>query len=106
MPEGSLDLRVFDQDVYWVDIKRAPHFLTAMSRDYISNVIGFLLEHVESYYVGTMRRMSIQAIGDAMLGGGYTAQNPEVVSAIASLTPTEWLEQTTLMRGLRKRLEA
>jgi hypothetical protein len=104
MPEGSLDLRVFDQDVYWVDIKRVPHFLTAMSGEYIQNVIGFLLEHAESYYVGTMRRMSIQAIGDAMLGGGYTAQNPDAVLGLADSTPTEWLEQTALMQGLRKRL--
>lgn len=42
--EGALDLRVFDQDIYWVDRLGVSHPLKEMSQEYIANVIAFLVE--------------------------------------------------------------
>ena len=41
---GVLDLRVFDQGVWWVDARRQPHRLDGMSTDYLGNVVDFLEE--------------------------------------------------------------
>lgn len=46
--EGMLDLRVFDQDVYWVDRVGTPHLVSEMSRDYIENVVTFLVHCASS----------------------------------------------------------
>lgn len=103
---GRLDLRVFDQEVWWVDIEQRPHRLTEMSAAYIANVIAFLEQHRDYYYAETTRRLVIQLAGDLMLG-----RVPDEVVAgelgapkHTDLTPEEWLEATPLMRALRRRL--
>lgn len=48
--EGSLDLRVFDQEVQWVDIRGIPHLLQEMSREYVANVIDFLWALRDQYF--------------------------------------------------------
>lgn len=106
-PYGSLDLRVFDQDVWWVDIAQRPHRIASpeMSPDYIRNVIWFLTKDAKYFYYETMRRELASMAGDLMLGRVPT----ELVAMAAGgpslndLTPEEWLEATTLMRALRRR---
>jgi len=100
-----LDLRVFDQDVYWVDRFGRPHLIAEMTDDYIANVIAHLEEHVVSFYYGSLQRSLGQMVGDAILG----RLNADVVASAAGapgmeeLTPTQWLEGTPLMRRLRSR---
>ncbi|MHA3838270.1 hypothetical protein ACXR8F_21360 [Terrabacter sp. AAH1] len=101
---GTLDLRVFDQDVWWVNIAQQPHPLEGMSLEYISNVIGFLEAHVEYFYVLTVRREILQRYGDAMLGRVSAEAVAEAAGAtsLCQLSPREWLESTPLMRRLRR----
>lgn len=47
---GELDLRVFDQDTWWVDIAQRPHWLVEMPPDYITNVIALLAGNFEYFY--------------------------------------------------------
>ena len=54
--EDMLDLRVFDQEVYWVDRIGTPHLVLQMSRDYIENVITFLVDLREQYFTDSQRR--------------------------------------------------
>lgn len=102
---GRLDLRVFDQDVWWVDIEQRPHRLEEMSDDYIANVIKHLEIHVESYYRGTLRRSLYQIYGDLLQGRISTEVVAEALGAtpLTELTAREWLDGTPLMRALRRR---
>jgi hypothetical protein len=44
---GWMDLRVFDQDVWWVDVEGRPHRLSEMTVEYRRNVLRFLLDSAE-----------------------------------------------------------
>lgn len=104
---GRLDLRVFDQDVYWVDRAGTPHLLAQMSRDYIENMITFLMKSRDQYFADSQRRAFIQTLGDQLL---FDEPGGEVLAAAlggpswSQLTAEEWLENTPLMRALRRRL--
>ena len=102
---GTLDLRVFDQQRYWVDIHQVPHQLSEMEPEYVRNVITFLLENREYFHAATVRRMAIQTVGDLLLDRPSAELVAEAVGAPAliDLTPEEWLESTPLMRALRAR---
>ena len=52
----KLDLRVFDQDIWWVDRLGIPHSLEQMSEEYRRNVIAFLLEYAEGYHLSMCLR--------------------------------------------------
>src|SRR5689334_17031807 len=62
--ENRLDLRVFDQDVYWVDRTGTQHLLREMPLAYVSNVIEFLMDLREEYFTASQRRAFIQTVGD------------------------------------------
>lgn len=103
---GSLDLRVFEQAIWWVDISQVPHRLTDMSENYLRNVIAHLRRHADGFHQATIYRDVLQIWGDLLLG-----RFPSDVIAIAlgatpltDLTPSEWLEGTPLMRGLVREL--
>lgn len=102
---GCLDLRVFDQDVWWVDIAQRPHRLADMSEEYIANVIAFLEQNRDYFYAQTTRYRAVQMAGDLLLG----RVPDEVVAgelgapAHTELSPETWLNGTSLMRALRRR---
>jgi len=78
---GCLDVRVFDQDRYWVDALGIPHRIgdrQDMTDDYLHALIGFLVDHA-----------------DYMLRG-YARYCP-----ISDTEPHQWIESTVLLRGLR-----
>ncbi|WP_157682885.1 hypothetical protein [Nocardioides scoriae] len=102
-----LDLRVFDQDVWWVSRVGEPHRLGAMSEEYVENVIAFLVECAETYFVETQRRWFIQTMGDQLLFGEPGADVLAVAAGApvwSDLDAITWLESTPLMRALRSRL--
>lgn len=103
-----LDLRVFDQDIYWVDRTGQPHLISDMTDAYIANFIAFLVEFQEQYFADTQQRWLIQTVGDRLLFGEPGGD----VLAVEAGGPTwdqlaaeEWLEATPLMRTLRRRLQ-
>lgn len=102
--EDRLDLRVFDQDTYWVDRHGAPHLLTDMPLDYLANVLDFLLTYREAYFHLSIHRAAVQSLGDYLL---YDEPNGDVLAAQLGmptwddLTAEAWLEGTPLMRRLR-----
>lgn len=102
---GRLDLRVFDQDVWWVDIGQRPHRLTEMPWSYITNVVAFLARDAEYFFHETMRRGVLQIWGDLLLGRVPTdlVVHSLGAPALTDLTPSQWLEATPLMRALRAR---
>lgn len=103
----QFDLRVFDQDIYWVDRTGAPHLLAEMDNEYVANVITFLTELQDTYFQSTQRRWFIQTAGDQLL---YGDPGGDVLVAAAGgaswgeLSAEAWLEGTPLMRALRRRV--
>lgn len=100
----TLDLRVFDQDRFWVDRHGTAHLLDAMPDDYRRNVIVFLVERTDRFWVDACLRAAIQAAGDALLGrvSGEILVAAAGGPAVADLAPSDWLESTPLMRRLRQ----
>lgn len=100
---GTLDLRVFDQEVV-VDIAQRPHRLAEeMSDEYIRNVIAHLETHVEAFYWATVRGGPVQMYGDLLLGRVSTDVVAEALGAtpLTELTPREWLEGSRPAQGRR-----
>lgn len=95
-----LDLRVFDQDVYWVDRFGTPHRLDDMGVDYLANVVMHLRENRQYFFIGTLRRHVLQIDGDLELG--RTPAQPVTVPRFGEPLPTPeaWLDGTPLMRRL------
>lgn len=94
---GQLDLRVFVQDKYWVDVYGEAHLLTEMSEDYRRNVIIHLLDNARSFHLGLIKEQTIVAIGKAF---GYEIES-SFESDIADKESLLWLEGTQLMLKLR-----
>jgi len=104
--DDRLDLRVFDQDIYWVDRTGQAHLIADMSETYIANVVAFLVEFREGYFADTQRRWFIQTMGDQLLFGDPGGDGLAVEAGgptWGELGAEEWLEATPLMRALRRR---
>ena len=101
---GHLDLRVFDQDTWWVDIHGRPHLLTEMSEEYRHNVI----RHLEANRDYLHSRVALAEAIDLVEYTFTGAHNPTSASAVAGapttheVDPEAWLEATPLMRRLRR----
>ena len=95
-----LDLRVFDQDVYWVDRFGTPHRLDEMDVGYLTSVVMHLRENCRYFFIGTLRRHVLQIDGDLELG-----RSPVLPVTLPTFgeplpTPVAWLDGTPLMRRL------
>ena len=94
---GNLDLRVFVQDTYWVDVYGEPHLISEMREDYRRNVIIHLLDNARFFHAGIVLEQAIVALGQAM---GYAIES-SFESDVAGKESLRWLEATTLMKHLR-----
>jgi hypothetical protein len=103
----ALDLRVFDQDVYWVDRHGAAHRIDTMSDEYVCNVLEMLTCRAAEYHSATVVRSEIQSLGDAMFGkvSGELLAGALGVGCVKQAEPDTWLASTPLVRGLRRRGE-
>jgi hypothetical protein len=100
---GKLDLRVFDQDVYWVDVYGQGHLLTQMSADYRRNVIEFCLQHAASYHAAYVVRELVGSVVEAFEGRPSAAvlSSQLGVPTAADLDADTWIKTTPLLRRLR-----
>lgn len=106
-PVGALDLRVFEQDVYWVDINQRPHRIDQMPALYRRNVIRFLSAN-QDYFFAMSARLHLLRLVEGLLTGvvdGDTLAHALGNPAQDDLPPDEWLESTPLMRRLRAGLK-
>jgi hypothetical protein len=99
-----LDMRVFSQEVWWVDRLGRPHRLDDMSQEYRRNVLTFLLHSARQRWLDEVRNESLTALTDAARGKASYAVIAHDAGAprVADLDPLSWLESTTLIRRLRK----
>lgn len=100
---GNIDLRVFDQDEWWVDVFGAPHRLDEMSDCYRRNVLSFLTERTEEWFAVNLRRAALTSLGNLLQGrvdGELMACSFN--GSIGDVDAYTWLESTPLVRKLRK----
>jgi hypothetical protein len=105
---GRLDLRVFDQDAYWVDMWGEPHLLDDMTDEYRRNVIAHCETNAVSFHAGYAIKEAIEAV-DATLNGTANAALLQLdlgTPIVADLDPTTWLNATPLIRRLRTLTES
>lgn len=97
-----LDLRVFDQDVYWVDRNGDPHRIDEMGEEYVTNVTTMLFERAVEFHAASVLRECAQNVGDALLGtvSAGLLVDELGVGSLASTDPTVWLASTPLVRRL------
>lgn len=100
---GILDLRVFDQGVWWVDFHRQPHRLTTMPLEYLLNVISFLESHAAQFHLATQHRLLVESVTAIWAGRTPTEWCALAAGAtpLSLVTASVWLESTPLMRALR-----
>lgn len=105
-PPGVIDLRVFDQGVWWVDVNRQPHLLTEMSLMYLINVIAHLEERAALFHLATQSRLLVESVTDVLSGRVPTEWCAQAAGAtpLSMVTATVWLESTPLMRALRAKV--
>jgi hypothetical protein len=101
-----MDMRVFDQDVYWMDRSGRGHRIEAMPLAYVENVVGMLTERAEELHQVTVARHILQSWGERLSGrvSGEDLLEGLGVGTVALVTADVWLESTPLMRRLRRRL--
>lgn len=98
----ALDLRVFDQDVYWVDRNGDPHRIDEMGEEYVANVTAMLLGRAAEFHAAATLREVAQSAGDALYGrvsGGMLVEDLGIGS-LRGTEPQTWLHSTPLMRRL------
>ena len=104
--EGKIDLRVFEQDVWWVDVKRTPHLLTEMSQDYLFNVLRHVVENAEGFYMGCMLKHAIELTMTVFTPSDeavceYLDNKP----SLHGMTPIEWVTSTPLVTKIYELLD-
>ena len=99
--KGNLDLRVFEQDIYWVNINGEPFELTEMSQDYLRNVKIHLYADVDSFHLGFIHMKRADNALDTMRGRINDEELAMLLGVgVDSLAPAEWLALTPLIQKI------
>lgn len=101
---GNLDLRVFLQLEYWVDIQGTGHLITSMSDAYRSAVIQMLLIQAPVIHLG-FRHLALGKIYAAMILRDDGVVESLLLTEIALLEGRDsygFIENTPLMKRLRE----
>jgi hypothetical protein len=98
----ALDLRVFDQDVYWVDRNGDPHHIDEMGEEYVANVVVMLVDRAGEFHNTMVVRETFQMAGDALQGkvSGSVIAAGLGIGSVADTDAATWLHSTPLMRRL------
>lgn len=104
----SLDIRVFEQDVYWVNTQGEPFRLDEMSHEYRLNVINFLFNDAEHMYITMLKKYALTIIREVQKSGTgpLPLDHPLMVAAVSlnEKNPVEWLNSTPLVKRLSELL--
>ena len=98
---GFMDIRVFLQDVYWVNIEGIAFRLDELSTDYLNNILVILFENAETHFA-TMAKWYALELMSIMSGVIYTPweyaeKTKETATEMLLSTPHEWLNSSLLV---------
>lgn len=107
-PNGTLDLRVFDQGVWWVDARQRPHRINEMSSEYLRNVLADLEIGAERLHFAIVGKLVLEDMTDLASGRlpGNAVAEAFGATATADVSPAVWVASTPLVRALRAALRA
>jgi hypothetical protein len=104
--EGTLDARVFEQDIWWVDINGKPYLLEEMSKEYLTNVIEHLFANVDRFHQASSLRFAIEQLLTIAPTEGRPANFEDYKLYVAEkVCPDDysagtWLNTTPLVRRI------
>jgi hypothetical protein len=101
---GKIDLRVFFQTDFWVDIRGTGHLITSMSDEYRSNVIRMLLCNAEAFHMEILLLIT-GMIHEAVVNRGASVMESLLQNEIPLLLiedSFDFIENTPLVKGLRE----
>lgn len=101
---GALDLRVFDQDRYWVDHAGVGHRIDAMDDNYRGNVVAMLAARAEQFHAASLRRAHVHGAW-ALLHGEVSGDLLAEMLGTGTIDRCDagtWLDATPLLRRLRR----
>jgi hypothetical protein len=108
----QLDLRVFEQDIWWVDRYGQEHLLSEMTTDYLRNVKMHMINYGKGYHDASKLRYSIEVIlANSDISKRTLYDFPGFSSYVArKINPGNfewfvWLESTPLYRRIGEILE-
>jgi hypothetical protein len=105
-PAPTSSFAALGQGTWWVDVEDRPHRLAEMTDEYLSNVIGHLLVHADTYR--TWWQVGVTHDDTATVAEGRWAAELVARSAGApapwEITSAAWLEAAPLVRALRAEL--
>jgi len=104
--KGLLDVRVFEQDKFWIDYSGMPHRLEEMPSDYLLNVLLFLnaANLRTKLWLQCENLAACNRLRDLVLGGNTCetcARQALALGPIFWMGPSRWMESSPLVRRLR-----
>lgn len=100
---GTIDLRIFDQDTYWVNRHTEIFQLQDMTSEYRAAVLTMLTERAIMFHLHTMAN----AVFDMFDAHNEDTTTGDMMTfsltgeSIADASPAQWIESTPLVRKLR-----
>jgi hypothetical protein len=102
---GHLDLRVFDQTRWWVDINGSAHGIATMSDSYLINVVEHCERHADYYHAAHLRHSTLSLLKVVLSGSPSDALAIALETFERSLTePIDWIRSTPLLSSLSAEL--
>lgn len=104
--EGSMDLRVFEQDIYWVNVKGEPFLLAEMEQDYLFNVMNMLFTDVEHFHLAYAQKATVELAMDIQAGRENVVTDADdvkrrVQARMGSESAVGWLNGTPLAKRIQ-----
>lgn len=106
--EGTIDIRVFDQDKWWVNYKGEPYLLENTDQETLSSILEFLFNNAEFLYELYITNKLISLIAsdiDTESTNEELAKRLAEMDALTGVKPHQWLASSLLSKKLNALLD-
>lgn len=105
--ENGFDIRVLEQDEWWVNVHGEPFLLTKMSKDYLTNVRTMLFKQALTYHFFFIQKTMDEIISDYSAGklNGDILNYELNGTTVADMPHEEWLETMPLVKRINMLLK-
>lgn len=111
---GKIDLRVFYQTEWWLDINAVPHRLDEMTEEYLQNVLTHLFTNMDGFYFGVAQRdisalivlaLQLPATDEAGIERERILRE-DIAKGVTAQTPGQWLSSVPLVKRINEILDS
>ena len=106
--QGRMDLRVFDQNTWWVSIEGKGTLLEELNSEQLTEILNFLFNKAEYFhevYTTNQLILMVSAHLEGSAPDGIIEIKLMGVDELSMMTPHQWLASTALMRKINKLLD-